>query len=132
MKGPSTAPAVYPRRRIAARVGVHLLLLLGAVCLVGGCSRSPEAEFVISVPWGLLGPTVVLDSHTHTVFSDGTLAPQALAAMAVSNGCTALAITDHGDLRATAATPDYFAQIDAARRQFPDLILFAGLEWNIP
>jgi hypothetical protein len=58
--------------------------------------------------------------------------PQALTAIAVSNGCTALAITDHGDLRATAATPDYFAQIETARKQFPDLILFAGLEWNIP
>jgi hypothetical protein len=113
-------------------VPVALLILFGAVCLVGGCSRSPEAEFVTSVPWGLLGHDVVLDSHTHTLFSDGALAPQALAAMAVSNGCTALAITDHSDLRATAATPDYFAQIEAARRQFPDLILFAGLEWNVP
>ena len=85
-----------------------------------------------SVPWGLLGPKVVLDSHAHTLFSDGALAPQALAAMAVLNGCSALAITDHGDLQTKAATPDYFAQIEAARRQFPDLILFAGLEWNIP
>ncbi len=120
------------RMRFAASTCVVLLVFLSAVCFVGGCSRSPEAEFVTSVPWGLLGPTVILDSHTHTVFSDGALAPQALAAIAVSNGCTALAITDHGDLRATAATPDYFAQIETARKQFPDLILFAGLEWNIP
>jgi len=63
---------------------VVLLVFLSAVCFVGGCSRSPEAEFVTSVPWGLLGPTVILDSHTHTVFSDGALAPQALAAIAVA------------------------------------------------
>ncbi len=114
--------------------GAHivLLVLLGSFCLVGGCSRSPETEFVTSVPWALLGPKVVLDSHTHTRFSDGALAPKALAEMAVSNGCTALAITDHGDLQTTAATPDYFAQIEAVRAQFPDLILFAGMEWNIP
>jgi hypothetical protein len=120
------------RTRFAASVCVVLLVFVSAVCFVGGCSRSPETEFVTSVPWGLLGPTVILDSHTHTVFSDGALAPQALAAIAVNNGCTALAITDHGDLGATAATPDYFAQIETARKQFPDLILFAGLEWNIP
>jgi hypothetical protein len=132
MNGLSTTQGVYRCRRIAAGVGVDMLVVLCAVCVVGGCSRSPEAEFVTSVPWALLGSEVVLDSHTHTLFSDGALAPQALAAMAVSNGCSALAITDHGDLQATAVTPDYFAQIEAARKQFPDLILFAGLEWNIP
>ena len=126
-------PSCRPELPTDLRKGVAtLLVFVGALCLIGGCARSPEAEFVISVPWGLLRPTVVMDSHTHTRFSDGALAPQALAAMAVSNGCTALAITDHGDLETTAATPDYFAQIEAARREFPELILFAGLEWNIP
>jgi hypothetical protein len=113
-------------------MGVCISVLLGAVWIVGGCSRPPDAEFVTSVPWGLLGPTVILDSHTHTVLSDGALTPQALAVMAVSNGCTALAITDHSDLKVKAASPDYFAQIEAVRKQFPDLILFAGMEWNIP
>ena len=107
-------------------------VLLVAVGFAGGCSRSPEAEFVVSVPWGLLGPKVILDSHTHTVFSDGALTPEALVAMAVTNGCGALAVTDHGDLETQAATPAYFAQIESARKRYPDLILFAGLEWNIP
>jgi hypothetical protein len=107
-------------------------VLIGAACLIGACSRAPEAEFVTSVPWGLVGPAVVLDTHAHTRFSDGGLALPDLVALAVANGCTALAITDHGDPRATAVSPEYFAQIEAARMQFPDLVLFAGMEWNIP
>jgi hypothetical protein len=107
-------------------------VVIGASCLVSGCSRAPEAEFVTSVPWGVVGPTVVLDSHTHTRFSDGALTVPDVVSLAVRNGCDALAITDHGDLQATAVSPEYFAQVDAARREFPDLVLFAGMEWNIP
>jgi hypothetical protein len=117
--------------RTRARIGI--LGALGTVCcFIAGCSRAPEAEFVTSVPWGLVGQSVILDSHSHTRFSDGALAPKDVVAMAVASGCTAFAITDHGDPRASAATPEYFAQIDTLRNQFPDLILFAGMEWNIP
>ena len=99
---------------------------------LSACSPKPEAEFVTSVPWGLTGGTVVLDGHSHTRFSDGALSPQELATEALLNGCGALAITDHGDLWAHAATPEYFAAIDEARKQHPGLILLAGMEWNIP
>ncbi|HET7159621.1 MAG TPA: PHP domain-containing protein, partial [Burkholderiales bacterium] len=85
-----------------------------------------------SVPWGLIGPTVILDSHVHTRFSDGASEPLEVARAAAANGCGALAITDHGDTSVRAATPAYFDAIDAARLAFPDLIVFAGMEWNIP
>jgi hypothetical protein len=55
-----------------------------------------------------------------------------LAQKAFENGCTALAVTDHGDLSVRAATPEYFAEVDAIRAKFPEMIVFAGLEWNIP
>lgn len=128
------ASAIDARRshKLAAGMRDVLVVLLGAACLLGGCSRKREAEFMTTVPWGLLGPTIILDSHSHTRFSDGTLALPDLVALAVANGCSALAITDHGDPRATAVSPEYFAQIEAARREFPDLVLFAGMEWNIP
>jgi hypothetical protein len=116
---------------VSAGIGV-LVALAAECCFIVGCSRTPEAEFVTSVPWGLMGQSVILDSHSHTRFSDGALAPKDVVAMAVANGCTAFAITDHGDLRESAATPEYFGQIDILRNQFPDLILFAGMEWNIP
>lgn len=109
-----------------------LCVVLAANALVA-CSRGPDAEFQKAVPWALAGGVrVVLDSHTHTRFSDGSLQPPALAAKAVENGCTALAITDHGDLSERAATPEYFAEIDSVRARYPDMTVFAGLEWNIP
>lgn len=84
------------------------------------------------MPWALTGSPVVLDSHTHTTFSDGGLSVQDLADLAFVNGCTALAVTDHGDLAVRSATPDYFAAIDAARERHPSMIVLAGLEWNVP
>jgi 3',5'-nucleoside bisphosphate phosphatase len=36
-----------------------------------------------------------VDLHTHTRFSDGLLTPEALVALAIERGLTALAITDH-------------------------------------
>ena len=108
--------------------------LLGALAMLSllACSRGPDAEFVASVPWALVGARVVLDSHTHTRFSDGALQPADLAAKAFENGCTALAITDHGDPSERAATPEYFDQVDAIRTRYPSMVVFAGLEWNIP
>src|SRR5215471_9098642 len=37
----------------------------------------------------------MIDLHTHTDRSDGTLAPEALVDRAIATGLTALAITDH-------------------------------------
>jgi PHP domain len=103
-----------------------------AAGVITGCDRAPEVSFVTAVPWGLTGRSVVVDTHTHTRFSDGALLPGELAARAAMMGCDALAITDHGDLRTRAATPEYFAEIARARESVPGLILFAGIEWNIP
>lgn len=108
------------------------LVLVAAICVVAGCTQEPTASFVTAVPWGLTGRTLVLDTHTHTRFSDGALLPTELAAIASANGCQALAITDHGDLTVRAATPEYFAEIRETRARFPGLILFGGLEWNVP
>ncbi len=39
-----------------------------------------------------------VDLHTHTYFSDGTLSPEAVVALAAERGLAALAITDHDSL----------------------------------
>ena len=41
-----------------------------------------------------------IDLHTHTCFSDGTLSPEALVALAVKRRLAALSITDHDSLEA--------------------------------
>ncbi len=39
------------------------------------------------------------DLHTHTVFSDGTLTPEELVALAVQAGLSAIALTDHNTVK---------------------------------
>lgn len=43
---------------------------------------------------------MVLDLHTHSVYSDGSLAPEDIVDVAVNLGLTALAITDHDNVLA--------------------------------
>ncbi len=107
-------------------------LLLAGCTLLAACDRAPEAGFDVSVPWALTGSTLAVDMHTHTTFSDGQLAPDELARLAIDNGCDALAITDHSDHAVAAATPAYFDAVDEVRRQYPGLTVFAGVEWNVP
>ena len=51
---------------------------------------------------------------------------------AASNGCDVLAITDHADHNLEAATPAYAEAIRQARIEHPELVVLAGLEWNVP
>jgi hypothetical protein len=41
-----------------------------------------------------------IDLHTHTIYSDGTLSPEALVALAIQRGLAALSITDHDSIEA--------------------------------
>lgn len=106
--------------------------MLGVVVLATGCERAPESSFEVAVPWALTGETLTVDTHTHSNFSDGSLAPAALAEQAVRNGCDAFALTDHSDHGEAAATAGYFDAVDAVRASHPGLTVFAGLEWNVP
>ena len=105
-----------------------LLALLG----LAGCLAPDQPELTREIPWALVATPLVMDSHSHTRFSDGNLSVAELVRKAVENGCDALAITDHSDLSVRAATPAYFEAIDQARRDHPEILLFAGLEWNVP
>jgi hypothetical protein len=103
-----------------------------SLILLSGCTGKPDAEVLTAIPWALISRPLVMDTHTHTRFSDGKYPVDELVQLAVNEGCDALAITDHSDLGEDAATPEYFAAIRAARAAYPDLILFGGIEWNIP
>ena len=100
--------------------------------LVHGCTQQSNPEVVTEIPWALVSQPLIMDTHSHTRFSDGSLTVDELVEKAENSGCGALAITDHSDLSEDAATPAYFEAIEKARKEHPDLILFAGLEWNIP
>ena len=118
-----------------ANIKTHYAFPLFLVILflhLTGCSPGPEAEMLTEVPWALVSRPLVVDTHTHTRFSDGRYSVDEVIQRAIHNGCDALAITDHSDLSEDAATPSYFSAINAARTMYPDFILFGGIEWNIP
>jgi len=107
-------------------------LLAIALLLLAGCTQQPDAEVITEVPWALISQPLVMDTHTHTRFSDGKYSVAEMVQLAIDHGCEALAITDHSDLSEDAATPDYFSAIKTARTMHPGFILFGGIEWNIP
>lgn len=107
-------------------------ILIAIALLLSGCGDRNEARHELAVPWALSGQWLVADLHTHTRFSDGRLSVTELVTRAVANECGVLAITDHGDPRVKSVSPEFFEEVDALRRQLPNLVLLAGLEWNVP
>jgi 3',5'-nucleoside bisphosphate phosphatase len=64
----------------------------------------------------------MIDLHMHTTFSDGSITPEALVAMAIENGLKAVAITDHDN------TYSYKDAVEAAKGT--DLEIIPGIEIN--
>jgi hypothetical protein len=115
------------------RLGI-LIAFVAASVLQTGCGKGPppQPRFVRQVDWVGKGTWLKADTHVHTKFSDGAHTVAEVVQKARQFGCEVVAITDHADRSLKAATPEYFEAINVARRQHRDLILFAGLEWNLP
>ncbi len=84
------------------------------------------------IPWANQGVWLTADTHTHTKHSDGNHTIKEVAQKAQEYGCNVIAITDHTDGNLSAGTLDYFKEIDDTNRQFPNLSIISGLEWNLP
>jgi len=102
-----------------------------------GCDRSAssgktQGRFVRQTPWIGKGQWLKADTHTHTTFSDGAHTVLEVVAQAKSFGCDVIAITDHADQDLNAATEEYIRAIQTARHAYPKMVIFAGLEWNVP
>ena len=134
---PAARPAIKNRGfRPAApppTVAAAIALLLALVA-AAGCKPASNAgpRFLRQVEWIGRGVWLKADTHVHTQFSDGAHTVAEVSAKAREYGCDVLAITDHGDRELGAGTHEYVEAIDAARRQFPELTILAGLEWNVP
>ncbi len=64
----------------------------------------------------------MIDLHMHTTFSDGSISPEELVAMAIENGLEAVAITDHDN------TQSYIPAMEAAKATSLEII--PGIEIN--
>ena len=125
------------RDKLRPRIG-NLLVLATAALTSSGCikSESPppqtQPRFLRQVEWTGKGSWLKGDTHVHTKFSDGSHSVEEVVRQAEQFGCNVLAITDHADRNLKAATREYLEAIHVERRRHPSLLLFAGLEWNLP
>src|SRR4030081_2889047 len=114
---------------------IQALAIVGAVALSVGTvvrGQTNAARFVREVPWSGNGVWLKVDTHTHTRFSDGSRTVDEIPSRGAIYGWDAIAITDHSDLNLKGATPEYFDAIEKGRARRPNMIVFAGIEWNVP
>ena len=95
-------------------------------------AAASAARFEHQIPWSGKGRWLKAEFHVHTKFTDGSHTVDEVVAKAVEFGCDVVAITDHGDGKLKGATPEYHAAIEAARAKYPQLVVIAGMEWNVP
>lgn len=93
-----------------------------------------------TLPWRTEGVWLMGDIHNHTVASDGSYNVGTVAEKAKFFGADFIAITDHGDdiqwktnlKPGTVNIAVINIPIESARKVVPDLIIFEGIEWNVP
>ncbi len=111
-------------------VSLPLVATLGFVLWLS-FNETSNAEFVVNPSWARNGTHLTFDHHTHTSYSDGALSPAELVQLGKDNGCDAIAITDHSATKGSASRKQV-AEIQLLRQQHPDLLLFTGIELNMP
>ncbi|TCO52482.1 PHP domain-containing protein [Actinocrispum wychmicini] len=124
------------RRRFLKRAG-----MLGAAVALGGTTPAVAAplDLDIDVDLGrLLGRDrfrwLAGDHHTHTQYSyDAMYTVDEVVGNALRYGADWLVITDHGyPAHEKSSVEATNADIRAARRRHPGILLWHGMEWNVP
>lgn len=116
------------RRVFLTRAG-GLVLTLGATPLAGPAEAALRID-----PYRRGGLWLSGDHHVHTCFSiDGMYRIEEQVENAVRSGLDFCVITDHGGPEhSRVLLSEAYPQLVAARKRFPQITVFQGLEWNIP
>jgi PHP domain-containing protein len=123
-------PIAVARRRFLAGLGVAVGGAALATAGAGKAAATPQA----TNQWGMPQRWYAGDHHIHTQYSgDGQYPVATQVAKARKHGLDWMVITDHGGVAhqkfsIDQVTPD----IERARRSNRDILVYQGLEWNIP
>lgn len=134
--GISGGPAMTERTPLLRSLSLLAALLLISTTLSGhGDVRTGKAgDRVIEFPDTAEHQTLVVDLHTHTVFSDGHVWPNIRMAEAIMDGLDAIAVTEHAEYQPHLADiphPDRNRSYNEATASLPEgseLIVIAGSE----
>lgn len=110
-----------------------LLVLLGGITFLVVSGRTskyrghfPPGTFDYRYRCDLLpGDGFYLDTHSHTIASDGWMTPEENVQWHVANGFDAMVVTDHN-------TTDSNAPSLALQDKYPDILIIPGYEWTTP
>jgi len=100
----------------------------------GVAAAAPRGKGTSTNPWSGRSLFLAGDHHIHTQYSpDAQYEVATQAAEAKKYGLDWIVITDHGGVAHQKLSIDMITpEIEAARKQFGDLLIYQGLEWNIP
>ncbi len=118
---------------LKAIVTIGLFGLTGVAMAHGPVRAAPDADRAIQFPDTKTHRTLVLDLHTHSVFSDGHVWPTVRVGEAVKDGLDGMAITEHLEFQPHISDiphPDRNRAFEEARRaaQGTDVTVIPGVE----
>lgn len=118
------------------RQGLQVTLLIGLIICMGVLSQvfGPDTYSFQNGDWDTMqyAPayntsewSIVLDGHSHTIVTDGSLTPEQNIQWHLANGFNAAIVTDHNNLNGALKTRE------TARSKYNDSIkILLGLEWT--
>ena len=129
-------PLSVSRRGFLATATATAAVVAGAASGLGAFSQgaASAAPGQSTNPWSGRSLFLAGDHHIHTQYSsDAQYEVATQAAKAQEYGLDWIVITDHGGPAHQKLSIDKITpEIEAARGQFRDLLIYQGLEWNIP
>ena len=124
-------PLAFLANHSIVTVGIAVAALLAILSGMGIFALREVPSVKVGPHWAGNEAGLILDPHTHSSFSDGDLSAAELVGLAVENGCDALAITDHSEADGAVSDAQWL-ELQSLREEYPDLLLFNGVELNMP